>query len=282
MIYPDFEFAINDLRAKLLDSSDIVHSRRWQGVEVANNPNMACMELAHVRFSIPMDGYEHDLESYARHIEPDLPWCDDHFDERVCGLPINPGTQFLNWPWNAGKGAESFLDDRGKFNHNYMERYWPKRAGIVAQPTATKEEYRKRLKTYIETMGAPPPFHRGILYEYGDLGDVVDLLIDDPLTRQAYLPVWFPEDTGGGSKRAPCTIGYHFMMRNDRLSVHYHIRSCDFVKHFRNDLYLTVRLLVWVLRQLQSRDDRWKQVTVGDFIMEIGSLHSFKPDWGLI
>ena len=122
----------------------------------------------------------------------------------------------------------------------------------------------------------------GIMYEYGDLKDVVDLMIDDPLTRQAYLPVWFPEDTGGGDKRAPCTIGYHFLMRNDRLSVNYHIRSCDFVKHFRNDLYLTARLVIWMLKQLRSRDPRWNDVRVGDFIMQIGSLHSFRPDWELI
>lgn len=282
MKFHNFEQAIDALRSLLLDNSDIVHSRRWQGVEVANNPNMACMELAHVSFSLPLDGYEHDLEAYAKHIKPDLPWCDDHFDERVCGFPINPGTQFLNWPWNKGRGAESFLDRDGKFNHNYMERYWPKLARRVLQPTATKDQFRSYLRDEVQLMGSALPAHKGIMYEYGDLGDVVELLLDDPLTRQAYLPVWFPEDTGGGSKRAPCTIGYHFMMRNDRLSINYHIRSCDFVKHFRNDLYLTARLLVWVLRQLQSRNPLWKEVTVGDFHMQIGSLHSFKPDWELI
>ena len=27
-------------------------------------------------------------------------------------------------------------------------------------------------------------------------GDVIDLLEREPFTRQAYLPIWFPEDTG--------------------------------------------------------------------------------------
>ena len=280
MMYNRFETVIQEYRDRLRSEGELVHSRRWQGVEIADNPNMACLELTHVHFQVNMDGYEEDLEAYAKCIQPDLPWADNHFEERVCGYPINPGTEFKNWPWNKGRGAESFLDRRGKFNHNYMERYWPKKAHVVKEPTATAGEYRSRYKDYFQTGNVSDM--AGIMYEYGDLKDVVDLMIDDPLTRQAYLPVWFPEDTGGGDKRAPCTIGYHFLMRNDRLSVNYHIRSCDFVKHFRNDLYLTARLVVWVLRQLQSRDDRWKEVSVGDFIMQIGSLHSFRPDWELI
>lgn len=280
MMYNSFDAVIQEYRDRLKNEAEIVHSRRWQGVEIADNPNMACLELTHVHFEVQMDGYETDLEAYAKDINPDLPWADKHFEERVSGYPMNPGTEFKNWPWNKGRGAESFLDRRGKFNHNYMERYWPKHAHIIAEPTASASEFRSRFRDHFQVGNISAM--RGIMYEYGDLKDVVDLMIDDPLTRQAYLPVWFPEDTGGGDKRAPCTIGYHFLMRNDRLSVNYHIRSCDFVKHFRNDLYLTARLVVWVLRQLQSRDARWKEVSVGDFVMQIGSLHSFRPDWELI
>lgn len=161
-----------------------------------------------------------------------------------------------------------------------MERYWPKYAGVVTVPTYDKDGWRTRFRQEFIPEKTKP--HSGILYEYGDLDNVVELMVDDPYTRQAYLPIWFPEDTGGGAKRAPCTIGYHFLMRGDRLDVNYHIRSCDFVKHFRNDLYLTARLAVWVMRQLQARDNRWKDVEMGRFIMQIGSLHSFKPDWDKI
>lgn len=278
--YDRFSEVIADARRELQEEGELVHSRRWQGVEIANNPNMACLELTHVHFEVDMNGYEMDLEAYAKDIEPDMPWAEDHFLERMCGFPLNPGTEFKNWPWNKGRGAESFLDKRGKFNHNYMERYWPKHAHVVGEPTAAASDYRSRFRDYFQ-MGKATTM-KGIMYEYGDIKDVVDLLIDDPLTRQAYVPIWFPEDTGGGDKRAPCTIGYHFLMRQDRLDINYHIRSCDFVKHFRNDLYLTARLAIWMLSQLRSRDDRWKQVEMGRFIMQIGSLHSFKPDWELI
>lgn len=282
MFYPSFHNAREALKDQMIEEASIVHSRRWQGAEIANNPNMACFELTHVNLAVPLPGGDPAedislLEHYQADIQPDLPWADDHFLERVCGYPINPGTHWANWAHNDKAGAAHFLDDRGKFNHNYMERYWPKFAGSVEKPVAVADQWRREFKeTFIPGVER---FHKGILYEYGDLADVIDLLIDDPYTRQAYLPVWFPEDTGGGSKRAPCTIGYHFLMRDNRIDINYHIRSCDFYKHFRNDLYLTVRLLLWVLDKARARDDRWHDVRPGHFHMQIGSLHVFKPDW---
>jgi thymidylate synthase len=203
-----------------------------------------------------------------------MPWAEDHFRERVCGYPINPGTEWQNWPY--AKSAQSFLDDRGKFNHNYMERYWPKIAGLLEEPTYTAVEFAQGVRSHYDS---DYPIRHGILYDYGDLSDVIDLLATDPYTRQAYLPVWFPEDTGGGSKRAPCTIGYHFLMRDGKLDINYHIRSCDFVRHFRDDLYLTVRLLLQVLEECRKINEDWNDVSPGLFIMQIGSLHIFRNDY---
>lgn len=272
-----FEELNKDVRDWLIEDAEVVHSRRWQGAEIADNPNMATFELQHCHFVVDLQSYGQDLEAYQRDIDPDLPWADDHFEERVCGYPINPGTHWANWMHNSKAGAAHFLDERGKFNHNYMERYWPKFAGQVEKPTAVGGQWRREFKEGFIPGKTEP--HKGIMYEYGDLDDVVTLLLDDPYTRQAYLPVWFPEDTGGGSKRAPCTIGYHFLMRNGLLDVNYHIRSCDFYKHFRNDLYFTVRLLLWVLARCRSRNDTWKDVRPGKFVMQVGSLHVFRADW---
>lgn len=277
MGFEGFDLVYDFYKEAMIEDASIVHSRRWQGAEIADNPNMATYELQHTSFKVKFMG-EENLEVYRRSIRPDLPWADDHFEERVCGFPINPGTHWANWAHNDKAGAAHFLDERGKFNHNYMERYWPKYAGAVESPTEDKDEWRQRFRYIFQERGPVHP-HKGIMYEYGDASDVVDLLIGDPYTRQAYLPVWFPEDTGGGSKRAPCTLGYHFLMRDNRLDVDYHIRSCDFYKHFRNDLYLTVRLLLWVLQKCRSKDERWNDVTPGQFIMHIGSLHVFKMDW---
>jgi thymidylate synthase len=68
-------------------------------------------------------------------------------------------------------------------------------------------------------------------------------------------------------------------MRDNRLDINYHIRSCDLYKHFRNDVYLTVRLLLWMLERLRGRDSSWAQVQPGRFLMQIGSLHLFRSDW---
>ena len=268
--FDSFSAASDQLAIQLLYRSKLVHSARWQGADIASRPEMATHELTHVSFSVPLSS--EDPVHYADDIKPNMPWAEDHFRERVCGSPINPGVEWQNWPY--GKSAATFLDDRGMFNHNYMERYWPKYAGRVQEPTAVPQDFLNH------TIEDSP--HRGIMYEYGDLSDVVHLLASDPYTRQAYLPVWFPEDTGGGSKRAPCTIGYHFLMRDGKLDISYHIRSCDFVRHFRDDCYLTVRLLLWMLDKCRAINEDWDDVRAGRFVMQIGSLHVFRNDFQIM
>jgi hypothetical protein len=266
-VYLSFDEAIREAKSMLQFYSAKVHSKHWQGVDISSKPDMAMYESLHLGFSVVLDG--EDLRDYRADIQPNLPWADDHFEERVCGAPINPGVQWTRWPY--GHSASKFLDANGQFNHNYMERYWPKQAGKVDVATTHADTF----KDLVDPIGV----NCGIRYDYGDLDDVVELLVRDPLTRQAYLPVWFPEDTGGGDKRAPCTIGYHFMMRNERLYVDYHIRSCDFVRHFRDDLYLTVRLLLWVLDRCREKNSMWWGVKPGKFIMVIDSLHMFANDY---
>lgn len=277
--FPNFETAITQCSHQLQYRSSQVHTEMWQGVSISQRPEMRMHELTHVSFAVPL--LTEDLDVYREDIRPNLPWADNHFLERVNGQPLNPGVEWANWPY--GKSADKFRDKNGQFNHNYMERYWPKWAGKAEGGM---------LNIQRDDRGIPrSPFqdhqaNSGIRYEYGDLMDVVELLVSDPLTRQAYLPVWFPEDTGGGAKRAPCTIGYHFMMRNGQLDVNYHIRSCDFVRHFRDDLYLTVRLTLWIIEQCRKRQGPiaggWADVKPGKFFIQIGSFHIFANDYHML
>jgi thymidylate synthase len=112
-------------------------------------------------------------------------------------------------------------------------------------------------------------------------------LIQDPWTRQAWIPLFFPEDTGGedeGRKgilhmRKPCTLGWQFLRRGNLLHLFYPLRSCDLFRHFRNDCYLAVRLLLWVLRECRKKDSlKWDQVRPGTYSMWITSLHLFEGD----
>src|SRR6478736_1975225 len=131
---PTFAKAIEQCKYQLQYRSRLVHSARWQGADIANRPEMATHEVTHISFAVnmgemkvPSTCIDGTLGTLRDDIQPNLPWADDHFEERVCGAPINPGVEWKNWPY--GKSAAAFLDERGMFNHNYMERYWPKFAG---------------------------------------------------------------------------------------------------------------------------------------------------------
>lgn len=244
-----------------------VHTDTWQGISISQRPEAKMKELLNVTMAFDVGDRTPAILAQATGCH--MPWAEDHFQERVCGKPINPGIQWEKWPY-ANKADE--FRSGGKFNHNYMERYWPKYAGHQF-PTRTPEEY--------EEVAVMQPLKWGIYHHYGDLDDVVELIGRDPLTRQAYLPVFFPEDTGAvHGDRVPCTLGYHFMVRNDELHMVYYLRSCDLVRHFRDDIYLSVRLQMWVVEQLRERfGERWLRVKPGSFTMHITSLHCFVNDF---
>jgi thymidylate synthase len=194
------------------------------------------LEVLNVDFSCPME----KSEELARiQCKPSEPWADLHFAERVGGNPTNPGDTYHIWPYWVGE----HLDQNSKFTHTYQERIW----------------------TWDLT---------GIRYQYGCLKDVVDLLKSDPSTRQAFLPIWFPEDTGAKNGRVPCTIGYHFIVRDGKLHTRYYIRSCDGRRHFHDDIYLCNRLALWVLNQF----DEFGEYEIGDLTMNMTSFHVFEPD----
>lgn len=248
-------------------SSYKVEPARWQGVDVSKKPEMVSYELMNFDAYLSLEKNEH-LIYWRDQVKPNLPWADDHFAERVCGFPLNPGLEYKNWPW--GKNSEKFLDEDGKFNHNYMERYWPKH-GVVYAPTYNARDF----QTFRHS---PPPV--GLHAKYGDMMDMVRLLAGDPSTRQAYIPIFFPEDTGKLHSRKPCTLGYQFRVLNDQLHVWYPMRSCDAIRHLADDIYLTIRLLLWVLEQCRELDPtRWAMVRPGTFGFHATSLHIFKNDW---
>lgn len=262
-IYGSFEAFIDDAQYRLQFLSNKIHPDTWQSMDVSKKPEMLTHEI--LNFSGQMMMPTGDLDYYRERIKPNLPWADRHFElERVSGEPINPGTTWREWPW--GHSADKFRTSDEQFSHSYAERYWPRYAGAI---------YRSLIPSDMKTS------HEGIRYRYGDLDDVVNLLVKHPLTRQAYLPVWFPEDTGVVSdQRVPCSLGYHFIQRGGHLHIGYTLRSCDFYRHFRDDIYLTLRLLLWVLDQLKQRDPQtWIEVKPGMFSMWITSLHLFDNDY---
>lgn len=257
-LHPSFEEAIDRTQQAMQHYASRVHTARWQGINIAKRPEAEMREVINWDFRVAMP--TEDVAYYREQIKPNLPFADVHFDERVCGRNINPGEAWKIWPWS--QSANGFTDKSGRFEVNYMERFWaaqPFDDTPTAGQTTTLTGIRGR--------------------RYGDLGSIIDLLAEDPLTRQAYLPIYFPEDTGAGG-RTPCTLGYHWLMRGGFLHVYYPIRSCDFYRHFRDDIYLAVRLTLWLLDQLRTRHaETWSRVRPGFYNMWIGSLHMFINDY---
>lgn len=105
------------------------------------------------------------------------------------------------------------------------------------------------------------------------LRKIIERLKVDHDSRQLWLSIWNPgtdPDKLGGVSRVPCSLGYNFQFRDGKLNMHYLMRSCDFNTHFRNDVYLAIRLLEYVAEEAG--------LEVGNFTHTMFSLHVYKKD----
>lgn len=228
--------------ATLLSEADEVDVGEWQAIR-GDIPQAKTIEVEDITLMMDIPS---TLEELQDEVKPNLPWAEEHFGERVSGIPYNPPPSHVRWPF-AQAGNSQHLSDQ-KFSHTYPERFWPKFAG-----------------------GDGFQANFGIRYVYGDLEDLIQLLKRNPHTRQAYLPVWFPEDTGAiNGQRVPCTLGYHFLVRNGGLKIVYYIRSCDFFRHFNDDVYMAARLAQHVGVAIGVPATR--------LVMHISSMHIFSVE----
>lgn len=274
-----FTIVRNYLRTKIIEAPK-VQTERWQGIDVRENKAAATYELRNVTFEVPLQGIV-DLGHWRGDTAANVPWADDHFAERIGGEPLNPGVQWANWPWASS--ADKFRHQE-KFNHTYMERLWPKYARMDNLANAGGKLPVQHSTRKVPSNRAIAP-HHGIGYNYGDLQNLIDMLVAEPFTRQAYIPLFFPEDTGhGDGGRKPCTLGYQFMVRVEdgvpQLHIWYPMRSVDLIRHFPDDCYLAVRLLLWILDRCREQDPThfWDGVIPGSYAMHMTSLHIFEND----
>jgi thymidylate synthase len=233
------------------------------------NEMMHTKELTYISLSIQIPK---TIEQLAELVKPNLPWAEDHFKERISGEPLNPPPSNEWWPF-AQRGNEVHKKAQ-KFSHSYPERFWPKLAkdydGIDGY-----EFYSCRCEHPCEVCNDSCHAGRGIRFAYGDYNTLLEVLSKEPNTRQAYLPIWFPEDIQAAAEgeRVPCTLGYHFMS-DDRgaLNLSYPMRSCDFLRFMPDDIYMAGRLLQHTVEQTGEL------FKVGTLHMSISSLHVFKGD----
>lgn len=236
-VFPDLKTAIKECRRSLLEEGNVLKTDSWQGLSTG----FEFLELEAVNFISPLPKTCDEAEEMCN---PWLPWADDHFMERISGKPLNPPPSHKYWL----SGNEEFKSG-DKFSHSYPERFWP--------------------KSLMES---------GIRYKTGDLNDLINLLKKDLYTRQAYLPIYFPEDLGASAlgERVPCTLGYHFYIRNGKLNVFYPMRSCDALRHFHNDMYLCYRLTEYIMEKVDP--DLELGIELGYIHFSCSSFHCFTND----
>lgn len=230
----------------LKENGNPYKSNKWQAIDAPDQ----LFEVINRFLQMKMP---EEVEELAAETGADLPWAENHFQERVSRNPANPGYEYQNWPYykTAKKDNDKKFRSEGEtyFSHTYMERFWPDKS---IKGTGKME------------------------YNYGDLDDIVQRLKEDPGTRQAFMSIWHPQDQSNNNVRLPCTIGYHFLIREGILNMSYLIRSCDIFRHFKNDIYMTVRLGQWI------RDRVDPALKLGELSMWIGSLHCFNVEKPLL
>lgn len=135
---------------------------------------------------------------------------------------------------------------------------WKKRESYWSQFFSKKREG-KFDYAYPERMNQP-------------LRDVISALRKDLSTRRAFLPIFDRQEDHQNDFdcRIPCSLGYWFYYRQNRLNMTYLQRSADWSEHFNNDIYLAFRLQMYVAQQLS--------VDVGHYSHWLGSLHVFAHD----
>lgn len=220
----------------------------------------ATHELMHVQDYFSVD---EDWRGWSETVKPNLPWAEDHFQERISGEPLNPSPSEAWWPF-ARRGNEEHKAEDQTFSHTYPERFWPRFANLGGK------------MKHSERVVASPIV--GIRFEYGDLGDLIEVLRRNPRSRQAYLPIWFPEDINAAchGERVPCSMGYHFIYCADcqGMDMIYTMRSCDIVRFYRDDVYMAGRLLQFVSTAIGQKP-RTMQINVAN-------LHCFPGDLPLL
>lgn len=228
----------------------LMSHQRDRGRVHAQENNQLMFELNHMTLVWDIST---SIDEWQNVVKPNLPWAEDHFQERISGEPLNPPPSASWWPYNQNDNEVHKKGDQ--FSHTYPERFWPRRANGG------------------DTDGMMTSDHWGIRYRYGDLVDLLNIVTNDPWTRQAYLPVWFPEDLAAAvhGERVPCTLGYHFLQTETGiLDCTYSLRSCDIVRFFRDDIYMAGRLAHYVCT--------YTNMIPGRLVVHISNLHAFEGD----
>lgn len=236
-IYTNAQEMVEEVKRDLAEMGIVVRPATMQDKYVKGNPDYETKELQNYSYCL-LNAKSQDIPGVTQ------PWADAEFEERVTD------------PW---------------------ERDWEGKRILFQAPEFINpgEAWKLREEVWSEYMhdGKLAYTYNELLWNNDQLTKIMNRLKEDPDSRQLWISLWNPEkdpDFLGGVSRVPCSLGYGLQVRDGKLNLHYVMRSCDFVTHFRNDVYLAIKFLEWVAEKTGY--------PVGDFTHTMFSCHVYNKD----
>ena len=236
-IYTNAQEMVEEVKRDLAEMGIVVRPATMQDKYVKGNPDYETKELQNYSYCL-LNARSQDIPGVTQ------PWADAEFEERVTD------------PW---------------------ERDWEGKRTLFQVPGFINpgEAWKLREEVWSEYMhdGKLAYTYNELLWNNDQLTKIMNRLKEDPDSRQLWISLWNPDkdpDFLGGVSRVPCSLGYGLQVRDGKLNLHYVMRSCDFVTHFRNDVYLAIKFLEWVAEKTGY--------PVGDFTHTMFSCHVYNKD----
>lgn len=238
-IYTNAQEMVEEVKRDLAEMGLVVRPATMQDKYVKGNPDYETKELQNYSYCL-LNAQSQDIPGVTQ------PWADAEFKERVTD------------PWERYPDGEPLLESISLPNFINPGEAWKLREEVWSEYMHDG----KLAYTYNE-----------LLWNNDQLTKIMNRLKEDPDSRQLWISLWNPNkdpDFLGGVSRVPCSLGYGLQVRDGKLNLHYVMRSCDFVTHFRNDVYLAIKFLEWVAEKTGY--------PVGDFTHTMFSCHVYNKD----
>ncbi len=237
-IYLDTVEAIKDIGRELKKCSTEVWTQTMQNKDISKDDRFSTHELQAFEFMVINGDDKDKMPGVTKE------WADAEFKERVSKDFVNPGEAY-----------------------KLREDVWSE---FLVEQYAELEQESRELKFKEPKFKFDYTYNDRIMYQ---LQPVIDELKIRPESRQAIIELHNNKIDlkSFGTKRIPCSMFYHYMLRDGKLDVIYVMRSSDFATHFQNDIYLAIELRNYIASRIG--------VPPGKFIMFVSSLHIYKKDF---
>ena len=249
-IYQNFPEAFNEVKRDLMEMGVDVWPKTVHDKKIEDLDAYATKELMNYGYTV----VEPKLEEIPT---PNPVWCETEWKDRrngIDGVADLLGTSFDIRKESAGDVITwSDLLEVGMRPIGFGDDPFPK--GIDEKlPITFSYSYGERLATNLQVW------------------QVIKRLRVDPESRQLYVSIWDPRIDSDrlGSRRVPCSLGYHFLYRAGALHITYTMRSCELGTHFYNDVWMAMKLLHFVCEQTGLKPGRFTQF--------INSFHCYRKN----